>query len=214
MKYPLTILLLLFFSSAFSQQVSPEKKLIQFSGIITDVDSNFVVPYVTVTNLSNKEQRYAANYKGFFSFIAHPGDTILYTAVGYRDLLLPIPNDITDTKYTALVKLKSEIVNLPTVRVYPWATVEDFTRDFMTMKIADDDYLIAVKNLSRESINALMMTLPRDGGEIQSTNFRLNHWNSLNKNMVQSNPLLNPFAWGKLMQQIFSGDKSRKEDEY
>jgi len=209
MKYPLTILLLLFFSSAFSQQVSPEKKLIQFSGIITDVDSNFVVPYVTVTNLSNKEQRYAANYKGFFSFIAHPGDTILYTAVGYRDLLLPIPNDITDTKYTALVKLKSEIVNLPTVRVYPWATVEDFTRDFMTMKIADDDYLIAVKNLSRESINALMMTLPRDGGEIQSTNFRLNHWNSLNKNMVQSNPLLNPFAWGKLLESIGKGDKSR-----
>jgi hypothetical protein len=209
MKYPLTVLLLLFFSSAFAQQISPEKKLIQFSGIITDVDSNFVVPYVTVTNLSNKEQRYAANYKGFFSFIAHPGDTILYTAVGYRDLLLPIPNDITDTKYTALVKLKSEIVNLPTVWVYPWATVEDFTRDFMTMKIADDDYLIAVKNLSRESINALMMTLPRDGGEIQSTNFRLNHWNSLNKNMVQSNPLLNPFAWGKLLESIGKGDKSR-----
>jgi len=209
MKYPLTIILLLFFSSVFAQQVTKEKKLIQFSGIITDVDSNSVVPYVTVTNLSNKDQRYAANYKGFFSFIAHPGDTILYTAVGYRDLLMPIPTDIADTKYTALIKLKSEIVNLPTVRVYPWATVEDFTRDFMTMKIADDDYLIALKNLSRESISALMMTLPRDGGEIQSTNFRLNHWNSLNKNMVQSNPLLNPFAWGKLLESISKGDKSR-----
>ena len=209
MKYPLTIILLLFFSSVFAQQVTREKKLIQFSGIITDVDSNSVVPYVTVTNLSNKDQRYAANYKGFFSFIAHPGDTILYTAVGYRDLLMPIPTDIADTKYTALIKLKSEIVNLPTVRVYPWATVEDFTRDFMTMKIADDDYLIAQKNLSRESISALMMTLPRDGGEIQSTNFRLNHWNSLNKNMVQSNPLLNPFAWGKLLESISKGDKSR-----
>ncbi|RZK79477.1 MAG: hypothetical protein EOO85_03530 [Pedobacter sp.] len=209
MKYPLTIILLLFFSSVFAQQVTREKKLIQFSGIITDVDSNSVVPYVTVTNLSNKDQRYAANYKGFFSFIAHPGDTILYTAVGYRDLLMPIPTDIADTKYTALIKLKSEIVNLPTVRVYPWATVEDFTRDFMTMKIADDDYLIALKNLSRESISALMMTLPRDGGEIQSTNFRLNHWNSLNKNMVQSNPLLNPFAWGKLLESISKGDKSR-----
>jgi len=209
MKYPLILLLLLFVSPVFAQRVTTEKKLIQFSGIITDVDSNAVVPYVTVTNLSNKEQRYAANYKGFFSFIAHPGDTILYTAVGYHDLLLPIPTDIADTKYTAYVKLKSEIVNLPTVRVYPWATVEDFTRDFMTMKIADDDYLIAVKNLSRESINALMMTLPRDGGEVQSTNFRLNHWNSLNKNMVQSNPLLNPFAWGKLLESITKGDKSR-----
>ncbi len=212
MKYALTILLLLFVSSVFAQQITDNKKLIQFSGIITDVDSNTVVPYVTVTNLSNKEQKYAANYKGFFSFIAHPGDTILYTAVGYRDLLLPIPADINETKYTAIVKLKSEIVNLPTVRVYPWATVEDFTKDFMTMKIADDDYLIAIKNLSKQSIRGLMVTLPRDGGEIQSANFRLNHYNSLNKNMTQTNPLLNPFAWGKLMQSIFKGDKSRSSD--
>lgn len=212
MKYALTIILLLFVSSVFAQQVAGDKKLIQFSGIITDVDSNFVVPYVTVTNLSDKGQTYAANYKGFFSFIAHPGDSILYTAVGYHNVLLPIPSDIADTKYTAFIKLKSEIVNLPTVRVYPWATVEDFTRDFMTMKIADDDYLIAIKNLSKESIGGLMLTLPRDGGEIQSANFRLNHWNSLNKNMTQTNPLLNPFAWGKLMQSIFKGDKSRSAD--
>ncbi|RZK77633.1 MAG: hypothetical protein EOO92_12570 [Pedobacter sp.] len=212
MKYSLTIILLLFFSSAFAQQVVTEKKLIQFSGIITDVDSNTVVPYVTVTNLSNKGQRYGANYKGFFSFTANPGDTILYTAVGYRDLLLPIPIDITDTKYTALIKLKSEIINLPTVRVYPWATVEEFTRDFMTMKIAADDYAIAMRNLSKESITGLMVTLPRDGAEIQGANFRLNHFNSVNKNMTQTNPLLNPFAWGKLMQSIFDGDKSRRSD--
>ena len=63
MKYPLILLLLLFVSPVFAQRITPEKKLIQFSGIVTDVDSNAVVPYVTVTNLSNKEQRYAANYK-------------------------------------------------------------------------------------------------------------------------------------------------------
>ena len=185
--------------------------MIQFTGIITDVDSNTVVPYVTVTNLTNKEQRYAANYKGYFSFIAHPGDTILYTAIGYKDLLLPIPLEITDSKYTAMIKMKAEIVNLPTVRVYPWATVEDFTRDFMSMKIADDDYVIAARNLSAESLSGLMQTLPRDGGEIQSINNRLSHDRALNKNMVQTNPLLNPFAWGKLIQSIFKGDKIRSE---
>ncbi|MES2457647.1 MAG: hypothetical protein V4594_18970 [Bacteroidota bacterium] len=209
MKYSLTFLLLLFASALFAQQNTGDKKLIQFSGIITDVDSNSVVPYVTVTNLSQKSQKYAANYKGFFSFIAHPGDTILYTAVGYRDLLLPLPAVIDDTKYTAMIKLKSEIVNLPTIRVYPWATVEDFTRDFMSMKIADDDYALVLKNLSQESISGMVQTLSRDGGEIQSMNYRLNHEKALNKNMVQTNPLLNPFAWGKLMQSIFKGDKSK-----
>lgn len=212
MKYSFTILLLLFVSSVFAQQITEGKKLIQFSGIITDVDSNAVVPYVTVTNLTNKEQRYAANYKGFFSFIAHPGDTILYTAVGYKDLLYYIPGVINDTKYTAMIQMKSEIINLPMVRVYPWATVEEFTRDFMSMKVADDDYAIAAKNLSQESLSGMIQTLSRDGGEIQSTNYRLNHDRALNKNMVQTNPLLNPFAWGKLMQTIFKGDKSRNAD--
>lgn len=210
MKYALTIILFLFVSSAFAQQTK-DKPLIQFTGIITDVDSNTVVPYVTVTNLTNKGQRYAANYKGYFSFIAHPGDTILYTAIGYRDLLLPVPTQINDTKYTAMIKMKAEIVNLPTVRVYPWATVEDFTRDFMSMKIADDDYVIAARNLSPDALSGLILTLPRDGGEIQSINNRLNHDRALNKNMVQTNPLLNPFAWGKLMQSIFKGDKARSE---
>ncbi|HKG05422.1 MAG TPA: hypothetical protein VKB19_03135 [Pedobacter sp.] len=212
MKYVLTTILLLFISTAFAQQTAGDKKLIQFSGIITDVDSNNVVPYVTVTNLTNKGQKYAANYKGFFSFIAHPGDTIQYSAVGYRDLILAIPAVIEDTKYTAMIKLKSEIINLPTIRVYPWATVEEFTRDFMAMKIADDDYLIALKNLSPDNLSGMIQTLPRDGGEIQSINYRLNHDRALNKNMVQTNPLLNPFAWGKLMQSIFKGDKSKNSD--
>ncbi|ACU02274.1 MULTISPECIES: hypothetical protein [Pedobacter] len=211
MKYALTILLFLFVSPLFAQQNTTERPLIQFTGIITDVDSNTVVPYVTVTNLTNKGQRYAANYKGYFSFIAHPGDTLLYTAIGYKDLLLAIPSQINDSKYTAMVKMKAEIVNLPTVRVYPWATVEEFTRDFMSMKIADDDYVIAARNLSQESLSGLIQTLPRDGGEIQSINNRLNHDRALNKNMVQTNPLLNPFAWGKLMQSIFKGDKARSE---
>lgn len=210
MKYSLTIILLLFISSVFAQNTA-QKPLIQFTGIINDVDSNTAVSYVTVTNLTNKGQRYAANYKGYFSFIAHPGDTILFTAIGYRDVLMNIPADIKDSKYTALVKMKAEIVNLPTVRVYPWATVEEFTRDFMSMRIADDDYVIAARNLSPESLSGLIQTLPRDGGEIQSINNRLNHDRALNKNMVQTNPLLNPFAWGKLMQSIFKGDKSRSE---
>lgn len=212
MKATLTTILLLFFSSVFAQQITQEKHLIQFSGIITDVDSNNVVPYVTVTNLSKNDQKYAANYKGFFSFTARAGDSILYTAVGYKDYTFVLPTNLTETKFTAMIQMKSEIVNLPMVRVYPWATVEEFTRVFMSMKIADDDYSIAAKNLSRQNLHGMIQTLPRDGGEISSTNFRFNHDRALNKNMVQTNPLLNPFAWGKLMQTIFKGDQSRNTE--
>jgi len=210
MKYVFTVLLLIFAIGAFAQKAPGGKKLIQFSGIIADLDSGFVVPYVTITNLSNEEQRYAANYKGYFSFVAHPGDTLTFNAIGYTEKKILLPDVIKDSKYTEMVKMKSEIVYLPAVRVYPWATVEEFTKDFLSMKVADDDTEIARKNLSTRSLAGLVRTLPRDAGEISTANYRINYDRELNKNMVQTTPLLNPFAWGKLMEQIFSGDKSRQ----
>lgn len=208
MKYILSLFILVFSLHVSAQQQAAEKRLIQYSGIITDVDSNSVVPYVTITNVSTK-QSYAANYKGYFSFIAHPGDVLQFSAVGFSKVELTIPEEITDNKYTQMVKMKAEIIYLRTVQVSPWATVEEFTKDFMAMKIADDDYEIARKNLSGESINGMIQTLSRDAGEISGINWRMNHDRALNKNMTQTNPLLNPFAWGKLMQMITNGDKSR-----
>ena len=213
MKYSLTIILLLFVATAFAQSDAKSNKLVQFSGIITDADSNIVVPYVTITNLSVKEQKYAANYQGYYSFIAHPGDTVVFSAVGFTSKTLILPSEIAEHKYTAMVKLKSEVVYLQAVRVNPWATVEEFNKDFLSMKVADDDMAIAKRNVSPKSLRGMIATLPRDGQEISNGNYRYNFDRMMNVNMRQTNPLLNPFAWGRLMQTIFSGDKLRSEDQ-
>jgi len=211
MKYIFTLLLTLLFAGAFAQQTPAGKKLLQFSGIITDLDSNRVVPYVTISNERNNEQR-SANYQGYFSFVAQPGDTILFSAVGFTKTQVIIPKEVASDSYTTMVKMNSEIVYLPTLYIYPWATAEEFTKDFLTMKVADDDLEIAKKNLSSKSLMGMAQTLSRDAGEISGINWRLNHDRSLNKNMVQTNPLLNPFAWGKFTQQILNGDKTRKDN--
>jgi len=204
---------LFFVSLAFAQDKTQTNKLVQFSGIVTDADSNMVVPYVTITNISNKGQKYAANYQGFFSFVVNPGDTVMFSAVGFTSKILVLPRNIIDNRYTAMVQIKSEIVYLKTVRVNPWATVEEFNKDFLSLKIADDDLAIAKKNLSRQSINGLKLTLPRDAGEISNANYRYNFDRMMNVNMRQTNPLLNPFAWGKLVQEIFNGDKARSAEQ-
>ena len=199
-------------TSIFAQNVQKSNKLVQFSGIITDADSNAVVPYVTITNLSFKENKYSANYQGYFSFIAHPGDTVVFSAIGFTNKTFILPADITDHKYTAMIKIKSEIVYLKTVKVNPWATVEEFTKDFLALKVADDDMAIAKRNLSGKSIRAMFNSLPRDAQEISGGNYRYNFDRMMNVNMRQTNPFLNPFAWGKLMQLISNGDKARAED--
>jgi hypothetical protein len=197
--------------SGFSQVAG--KKLVQFSGIIMNRDSNTVVPYVTITNVTGRDQFFSANYKGYFSFVANEGDTLVFTAVGYKREGIVIPTNLSDNKYTILMKMQQEIINLPGVRVYPWASTDEFKKEFMTLKFADDDLEIAKKNVSRESLSAMMASLPRDGGEMQSFNFQNNHNRLVNRNINQrlANPLLNPFAWGALIQQIMQGDRSREQ---
>ena len=200
-------------NTVFAQDKTVANKLVQFSGIVKDADSNMVVPYVTITNVSNRGQKYAANYQGFFSFVVNPGDTVIFSAVGFTSKTLVLPKNIADNKYTAMVQIKSEIMYLKTVRVNPWATVEEFNKDFLSLKIADDDMAIAKKNLSRQSINGMKLTLPRDGQEVANSNYRYKFDRMMNVNMRQTNPLLNPFAWGRLMQEIFNGDKARNAEQ-
>ena len=205
------LLILLAVLISLSSLKAQERPIVQFSGIIYNVDSNVVVPYVTVTNKSDGNKVISANYQGYFSFVAHEADTIVFSAVGYRREALVIPSDLSDKSYTVIVKMKALVVNLPTLSLLPWASVDEFNREFMAMKFADDDLEIAKKNVARESLLAMQQTLPRDGQEMRGINFQNNHIALTNKNINQryANPLLNPFAWGSFIQQILRGDKSK-----
>jgi hypothetical protein len=202
---------ILFLFIGFSASAQEEKPLVQFSGVIYDVDSNTVVPYVSITNISNKNSAFAANYKGYFSFVVQEGDSILFTSIGYKRFEIVIPTNLKDRKFTAIIKMKTDNISLPMVRVFPWASVEEFNKEFLSMKFADDDYEIAMKNLSKKSLMELSATLPRDGIENNAMSFGNLHRSLGNQNMVQTNPLLNPFAWGALIKQIMDGDKKRNK---
>jgi hypothetical protein len=191
--------------TAFAQK--QEAQIVQFSGIVHNADSvGVIVPYVSIVNTSNRNLVNISNYKGYFSFPAHERDTIRFTCVGYAPVVIVIPANIPTKSYTAQVMLRPQIINLPVFHVFPWATTEEFRKDFITMKIADDDLAIAQKNLSRSSILSLQRTLPRDGSEMNG--FQDFHNSVLNSHSI-TNPLLNPFNWGSLIKEISDGDKTR-----
>ena len=207
MKYLVGILLLFIGAGAFAQQ--QEKPLVQFTGIIYNADSaKTVVPYVTITNSSFHNQVYVSNYNGYFSFVAHEQDTLVFTSIGFAPVKIAIPANLPNKSYTVQVKIKPQIVNLPTFHVFPWATTDEFRKDFLAMKLADDDLEIARKNIAHISVGTLMNSLPRDAGEIQSNWAQQEHYNIVNSHSMV-NPLLNPIAWGTLINQIAAGDKSR-----
>ncbi|HVV54512.1 MAG TPA: hypothetical protein VHC47_04280 [Mucilaginibacter sp.] len=206
MKYLIGILLLFVAAGAFAQQ--KDKPLVQFSGIVQNADSTkVIVPYVTITNTSFHKQVYVSNYNGYFSIVAHEQDTLLFTSIGFAPTTVVIPSH-TDKSYTVEVRLRPQVVNLPAFRVFPWATTDEFKKDFLTMKVADDDLAIARKNIEHIQVATTGNTLPRDAQEIQSGWAQNEHYDIVNSHSL-TNPLLNPIAWGTLINQIAAGDKSR-----
>jgi len=202
-----TFVCLLMAAAAFAQQ--PGKPLVQFTGVVHNVDTlDAVIPYATITNITQNKQVAAANYKGYFSFVAHEEDSLRFTCIGFIPKTIVIPKGVNKS-YTLQVAMKAAVTNLPTVRVFPWATSDEFRKDFLALKVADDDLEIARKNLNKGSLAEMAKTLPRDANEIQSTFAQQEHLNILNSHSLMPNPLLNPIAWGSLIKEISEGDKSR-----
>ena len=212
MKVRISCLVFLFLLSLSVDLRAQEKKIVQFTGIITDIESEHPVPYVSIVNLSYQNQFFTANHQGFFSFVAHEGDTIQLSSVGYRNAQVVIPKT-TEDKYTALIKMTPDLISLPAVHLLPWASVEEFNIAFMNLNVASDDLLLAKENLSRQSLMEMSRTIPLSANEMQSFNSNQAHINLTNKNINQrgNNPLLNPFAWGQFINQIKRGNESRKK---
>ncbi|KKO93317.1 MULTISPECIES: carboxypeptidase regulatory-like domain-containing protein [Sphingobacterium] len=203
---------ILFCSAALQAQ---ERKIIQYSGIVTTVGSGLPVGYATVTNLSFRNEAFAANNEGYFSFVAHVGDTIRFTSVGFDPLVVTIP-EVPGDKYTANVIMQNLVTELPMVTPYPWASIEEFNIAFMNLDVSEDNIVRVRRSLSYESLSAMAAVIPRDGNEMRSIN-NAQSFNTMNNKVINqryANPLLNPFAWGSLIQQITKGSQSRKSSNY
>lgn len=202
--------------AGITESIAQQKPLVQFSGVIQSTNSGAVVPYVTVRNLSYESRAHASNHQGYFSFVVHEGDTISFTSVGYSPIQLVIPKGLPESKYTAMVRMTTDVVELEVVRPYPWASVDEFNMAFMSLEIADDDVMVAKRNVSRESLAALADVTPRDANEMRTFNTNQNHIDLSGQaiNQRMANPLLSPFAWGNFIKQISDGNKSRSKNKW
>ena len=209
----LYILLLIICSANVS--FAQERKIIQLSGLITSPGSDLPVAYVTIKNTSFNNQTFISNNDGYFSFVAHVGDTIRFTSVGYEAAMFVVPN-VADDKFTASIKMRSLVIELPAITPYPWSSYEDYLNDFMALGSGVDPVATARRNLSPEAMAALARIVPRNADEIQNYNSAMRHTYMNNKNINQrfNNPFLNPFNWAQFINQIKRGDYSREKLKY
>ncbi len=186
--------------------------VVQLSGVVASGDSLYGVPGVTVY-VPKAGRGTVTNEYGYFSMPVLAGDSVVVRALGFKHLTVMIPKNYNKQSYSVVLELKEDATLLPEVRVFPYPTEELFKKAFLALRVPDEQKSAAEKNLNEQ----LMARIFDNTSIGPSANFRNTmdmQQMYLNKqsmpNQYNNNPLLNPFAWGQLIQQIKNGDLKRK----
>ncbi|MEO8068666.1 MAG: carboxypeptidase-like regulatory domain-containing protein [Flavobacteriales bacterium] len=186
------------------------RPLIQFSGVVVTGDSLAAVPFTNVL-VKNSYRGTMSDVFGYFSFVAQEGDTILFSAVGFKRSQFVMPESLPESKYSIIHQLESDTVLLREFTVYPWPSREQFRDAFLALDLPDDDYQRSLKNLSPAEMMQRMENLPPDA--YQSFNYAMaqDRTRLYNSGGVPSINLFNPIAWAQFIQAWKNGAFKKKK---
>ena len=118
---------------AFSAKAQ-EREVIQFTGVVMDSDSMQVVPGVHIY-IPKSGRGTTTNPYGFFSLPVVEGDSIIFTAVGFKRSHYIIPSHKSWTSLKVIVTLEQDVTFLEEVQVFPFPNEEAFKRAVVTMEL-------------------------------------------------------------------------------
>jgi CarboxypepD_reg-like domain len=187
-------------------------KAIIFTGIVVGGKNSEPLPRAYVLNTSAGRGT-IANDSGYFILSVFPGDSVIFSYVGFKKQYHIIPKKI-EQSYSAIVDLKEDVKMLAEVKVYPYATEELFKQAFLDTQLPDQkDRDALAKAMDPRS----MAILAKQMGMSASSNYRyfMNQQQSaiVNKGYTNSisTALMNPIAWMSFIKSVKKGDLGRKD---
>lgn len=218
MKLPFLITFSLLLSGASFAQKVLRDNVVEISGIVMSNDSmQQLLPNAYIIN-KKRGQISTTNTEGFFSFVAVPGDTIVFTHIGFIPEKLWIPDTLKDNVYLTLVILNWDRTILDPVIVYPWPRPENFKREFLAMQVYTTEYDIAQRNLAIQELKDRAMAMGYDASEMQRHMINLQNQQMYNQGRYYGatpgaailGALSNPFAWAQFFDALKRGDFKSK----
>ncbi len=208
---PISILIIVFcLSSQNASSQTSDSTLIQFSGVVVSVDSLKPVPFVNIF-IKDSWHGTITDLYGFFSFVAHKKDVIVFNAMGYKTSFYKIPDTIRSNRYSLIQVMRQDTLLMNETVIYPWPTYEQFKQAFVDLAIKDDDLERARKNI----IEIKRRIKYDDGGMDASMNYRNYIDNRVSQlytaGQYPVNNLLSPIAWAQFIKAWKDGKFKRKQ---
>jgi len=211
MKFRLIILL--FFIGTASLTAQEDQGIIQFSGMVLDGsdDELYPVPYTNIL-VKGKGRGTYSDLKGFFSIVVEEGDTIVFSAIGYKTVEYVIPTDLEDKRYSIVQLMTQDTINLPETVVFPWPSREHFKLEFLAMDVTPELQRRASENLAAETLAKMRNEVPTDG--VENASFYLRQQSREFYHIGQQPPMniFNPVAWKQFFDSWKNGDFKRQNN--
>ncbi len=201
-------------SSLFGQ----EKDVVEISGVVISNDSlKQLIPNCYVV-IPKRGQASVTNNEGFFSVVAVPGDTIVFSHIGFKTQKLWVSDTLENNTYLTVVVLDWDSEILDPVIVYPWPRPENFKEEFLAMKIPTTEYDIAQRNLAIQTLKEQAAAMGYDAAEMQDYVIGLQNQGLYNYNRYYGpdggaailGAITNPFAWAQFFDALKRGDFKSK----
>ncbi|GJM31559.1 MAG: hypothetical protein DHS20C18_05600 [Saprospiraceae bacterium] len=195
--------------SALAQE---SKDLVQFTGMVLDGTTAelYPVPYTNILVKSKGRGTYS-DFQGFFSIVVDKGDTIVFSAIGYKTVDYIIPVDLDDNRYSLVQLMTQDAINLPETVVFPWPSREHFKLEFLAMDVTTELQERATRNLANETLERMRNEVKSDGRE--NADFYLRQQARQTYYIGQTPPMniFSPIAWKKFFDAWKNGDFKKKK---
>lgn len=194
-------------SIGFSQDL--QENIVQINGVTMTSDSLRAVPGAVIM-LKNNYRGTISNEFGVFSIVAHKGDTLVFSEIGFRTKEFIIPKDIKGHYFSLVQLMTQDTFYLQETIIRPFPTREQFNYAFKYWDIPDDRYEVARKNTEALMLRALAYTLPKDGNENQSAYQNIQAQKAVYYGQQPPSNLFNPLSWAEFYEAWKRGDFKKK----
>ena len=185
---------------------------IQFSGIVVTDDNGKMVP-VPYANLfiPKRKTGATANYQGFFSIVVEHGETVNFTALGFRNRKFKVPDSLHEEHYSMVQIMSRDTILLDEAVIFPWPNRDHFKNEFLAMDVTNQLEKRAMENLAKETLDKVRELTPYDGRETGSIYLRQQAKNYYYYG-GQTPPMniFNPLAWQQFFKAWSNGDFKKK----
>jgi hypothetical protein len=204
-KFLLYILLLSAPTLVHAQFDKLKDSVVQLYGVVMTADSLKGIPAVSIVVKGRNQGTYSSD-QGVFSIVVLKGDQVEFTSIGYKPVLVDIPDTFHGNQYSVIQLMVQDAQYLPATIIKPRPTREQFERDFVNTPVPDDDIEIARQNTSAAKRRILARTLPASAGEAASTYLRQNATRYYYQGQAPPQNIFNPVAWADFIQAWKRGD--------